>query len=90
MGQLHSGDDLHKVARNSRFILTGEGLGLVIREVGHGAHHTTTPSHPQAMDLQVCAIPRSYHGHPCQPTQGDAIGGDHQAVIDGGGIADGR
>jgi hypothetical protein len=53
MGKLHSGDDLHKVAWHSRLIFMGERLSLVVREVGHGAHHAVTPSHSQAVDLQV-------------------------------------
>ena len=67
----------------------GEWLSSVIREVGHGADHTVTPSHSRAVDLQVHICSQSHHGHPHQPTQGEAVGGDHKAIIDGGGIADG-
>jgi hypothetical protein len=48
MGKLHSGDDLHEVAWHSRLIFMGERLSLVVREVGHGAHHAVTPSHSRA------------------------------------------
>jgi hypothetical protein len=90
MGKLHGGDDLHKVAWHSRLIFTGERLSSVVREVGHGAHHAVTPSHSWAVDLQVHISTRSHHGHSHQPTQGKAVGGDHQAIIDLGVIADGR
>ena len=89
MRKFHSGDDLPKVAGHSRLIFKGARLSLVIREVGHGTDHTVTPSHPQAVDLQVRSSPRSHHGHPCQPTQGKAVEGDHKAIINGGGFADG-
>ncbi len=90
MGKLHSGDDLHKVAWHSRLIFTGERLSLVVREVGHRALHAVTPSCSRAVDLQVHTSTGLHHGHSHQPTQGKAVGGDHQAIIDGGGIADGR
>ena len=89
MGKLHSGDDLYKANWHPRCILAGKGLGLVIREVGHRAHHTTTTNHSQAMDIQMRTGPRPLHGHPRQPTQGATVGGDHQATIDGGRIVDG-
>jgi hypothetical protein len=53
MGKLHGRDDLNEAALHPGLIFTGERLGTVVREVGHGAHYTATPSHSWAVDLQV-------------------------------------
>ncbi len=51
MGELYGRNDLREASLHPELIFMGQGLGLVIREVGNGAYHTTSPSNPRAVGL---------------------------------------
>jgi hypothetical protein len=73
MEKLHGRDDLNKPTLHPGLIFMGERLNTVIREVGHGAHYTATPSHSWAVDLLVHISARSHVRYTRQPTQGGAF-----------------